>query len=268
MLDIKFIRENIDLVKQNCQNRHINVDFDRLLAVDQDRRERLKNIENRRALRKQTSKGKPSEEDIAKMRGVGEEIKQLENQLTEIETEYSRLLLKIPNLTHPDTPVGGEKDFRVVYTNKKPTKFTFTPKDHEKIMTTLDLIDFARGAKVAAAKFYYFKGDMVRLNQALLNYGIDVVTKHGYTLMETPDMAKNDILRGIGFNPRGEETQVYSIENTNLSLIGTAEITVGGYHADEILDLKSGPKKYVALSHCFRTEAGTYGHESKGLYRV
>jgi seryl-tRNA synthetase len=131
-----------------------------------------------------------------------------------------------------------------------------------------DLVDFDRGAKVATAKFYFFKNNMVRLNQALVNYGMDIAAKHGFTLLETPDVAKNDILTGIGFNPRGAETQVYSIENTDLSLVGTAEITVGGFHAGETLILDKGPKKYIALSHCFRTEAGSYGRTSKGLYRV
>ncbi len=109
---------------------------------------------------------------------------------------------------------------------------------------------------------------MVRLNQALIQYGIDVVTRHGYTLMETPDMAKHEILRGAGFNPRGEEKQIYNIEGNDISLIGTAEITVLGYHANEVLDLSAGPKRYAALSHCFRTEAGAYGRTSRGLYRV
>jgi len=109
---------------------------------------------------------------------------------------------------------------------------------------------------------------LVRLNLALIQYGMDIVEKYGYTIMETPDLAKQSVLEGAGFNPRGDETQIYNIENTDLSLIGTAEITIGGYHMDEILDLSNGPKKYVALSHCFRTEAGAYGRESKGLYRV
>ena len=135
-------------------------------------------------------------------------------------------------------------------------------------MTDLDLIDFERGTKVAGPKFYFCKNKLVRLNQALINYGMDVLEKHGFELMETPDVAKNEILLGIGFNPRGPETQVYSVEGTDLSLIGTAEITMGGYHANEILDLSKGPKKYAALSHCFRTEAGAYGKTSKGLYRV
>lgn len=268
MLDIKFIREHTELIKQNCQNRHVRVDVDRLLMLDQERRELQQHIDTLRAERNQASKGKPSPEEIQRMREVGEQIKELEIKQSETDVEYRQLLMQIPNLTHPESPIGGEDDYRVIYTNREPQVFPFQPKDHEELMTSLDLIDFERGAKVAGSKFFFSKNDLVRMNLALVQYGIDVVTKHGYELIETPDVAKTDILEGVGFNPRGEETQVYSIQSTDLSLIGTAEITVGGYHADEILDLKNGPKKYVALSHCFRTEAGAYGRTSKGMYRV
>ncbi len=268
MIDIKFIRENIELIKQNCINRRVKVDLDKLLETDEQRRILMKQVEILRASRNQASKGKPTEEEILKMREVGEQIKQMESQLEAVEVEYKNYLMQIPNLTHPDSPIGDEEDYRVVYQSPKEFKLDFIPKDHEELMLANDLIDFERGTKVAGAKFYFTKNNLVRLNQALINYGIDVVTKHGFTLMETPDLAKNEILTGIGFNPRGKETQVYSIENTDLSLIGTAEITMGGYHADEILDLTGGPKKYVAISHCFRTEAGAYGRTNKGLYRV
>lgn len=268
MLDIKFIRENTGLIRDNCKNRHVNVDIDLLLKLDVERREVLKETESLRALRKSKSKGKPTEEEIINLRKMGEEISVLEKKTEEIENKYHELILKVPNLTHPETPVGGEDDFKIVHTSATPKPFKFTPKNHEELMLNLDLVDFERGAKVAAAKFYFSKNNLVRLNQALLNYGMDLLTKNGYTLVETPDVAKNEILSGIGFNPRGDETQVYSLENTDLSLIGTAEITMGGYHAQEVLDLSKGPKKYVALSHCFRTEAGAYGKTSKGLYRV
>jgi len=267
MLDIKYIREHKDEIKNNCVNRNVKIDVDNLLELDEKRREVLKKIEDLRALRNAGSKGKPTPEEIEHMKKVGEEIKNYENLMEKIASEYSDLLKTVPNLTHPDTPIGGENDFKVIY-QKDARPFKFQPKTHEELLLNLDLIDFERGAKVAAAKFYFLKNNLVRLNQALVNYGIDVATKHGYTLMETPDMAKNEILEGIGFNPRGKETQVYSVENSDLSLIGTAEITMGGYHAGEILDLSKGPVKYVALSHCFRTEAGAYGKTSKGLYRV
>lgn len=268
MLDIKFIRENADKVKENNHRRGIDVDVDRLLDLDILRRDHIKELESLRAIRNQKSKGKPSAEEIAEMRKVGDDISSKEKKLKKIEGEFEELLIKIPNLTHPDSPIGEEKDFKVLETNGDVPKFDFTPRDHEQLMLDLDVIDFDRGAKVAASKFYFAKGDLVRLNQALINYGIDIVSKHGFVLMETPDVAKQSILKGIGFNPRGEETQVYNLENTDLSLVGTAEITAGGYYSDEILDLSHGPIKFAAISHCFRTEAGAYGRVSKGLYRV
>ncbi len=267
MLDIKFIRDNIELVKENCSKRHVKVDIDLLIGIDHELRGIKTVLDGHRSRRNAVSKTKPTPEIIDEMKLLGQEIKKAEVRLDELETQYRELLMKVPNLTHTETPIGGEEDFKVIF-QKEPTKFDFEPKDHEALMLNLDLVDFERGAKVAGSKFYFAKNDLVRLNQALLNYGMDIATAHGFTLMETPDMAKMDILEGAGFNPRGEETQIYSIANTDLCLVGTAEITVGGFHKDEILDFSSGPKKYVALSHCFRTEAGAYGRTSKGLYRV
>lgn len=268
MLDIKFIRNNKDEVKKSISDRGMNVDVDELLGLDEKRRVLIKKIEEGRAIRNKKSEARPLPEEIEKMRILGNEIVEVEKELKGLEVYYLELLKKVPNMIHPDAPRGGEENFKVMEEYGEIPKFDFEPKDHETLMTELDLIDFERGAKVAGSKFYFAKNDLVRLNQALLNYGIDIVTKHGFTLMETPDLAKDTILSGIGFNPRGPETQVYSIENSDLSLIGTAEITLGGYHADEALDLSKGPKKYAALSHCFRTEAGSYGKVSGGLYRV
>ena len=268
MLDIKFIRENKELIKDNCRKRNIKVDVDKLLSLDEERRTLMKQSEELRAERNKGSKGKPTPEEIVAMKAVGEKIKILETALEKVSADYSEILLQVPNLTHPDSPVGAEKDYKVIHTSGKPPKLDFAFKDHEELMLAKDLVDFERATKVSGAKFYFFKNQMVKINQALINYGLDKVSKHGYIMIETPDLARDRILTGIGFNPRGPETQVYSIEKTDLSLVATAEITMGGYHADEVLDLSQGPKKYVALSHCFRTEAGAYGRTSKGLYRV
>jgi seryl-tRNA synthetase len=268
MLDIKYIRENLDEIKENNLKRGVKVDLEKLLVLDEKKREIIGKAEKLRAERNKNSKGKPSEEDITRLRKVGDEIFGLESELEKTDKDFNFLLSQVPNLTHPDVPVGGEESFKVLEMIGEPPILDFKPKEHEAIFNDLDLIDFERGAKVTGAKFYFVKNGLVRLNQALINYGMDVVSKHGYVLMETPDLAKNEVIEGIGFKPRGPESQVYPVENTDLSLIATAEITVGGYHADEVLNLSKGPKKYVALSHCFRTEAGTYGRESKGLYRV
>lgn len=268
MLDIHFIRQNQEEVKKSIADRGMNVDIDELLGLDEKRRALIGKIEEDRAIRNEKSIGKPFQEEIERMRILGDEIAKLEKEFKDVNGYYTELLKKVPNLIHPDVPLGGEEDFKVMEEKGHSPKFDFEPKDHETLMLNLDLLDFDRGAKVAGNKFYFVKNSLVRLNQALLNYGIDIVTKYGFILMETPDLAKDEILSGIGFNPRGPETQVYSIENSDLSLIGTAEITLGGYHAGEILDLSKGPKKYVALSRCYRTEAGSYGRESRGLYRV
>lgn len=268
MLDIKLIRQNPDLVKENSKNRGVEVDVDGLLAMDEQRRELITKIEELRATRNQKSKTKPTNEEISRMREVGDQITEYEGQLGNLEAKFNDLLLQIPNLTHPDTPTGGEEDYKILATQGEAPKFKFQPKDHEELLVDLGLIDFERGAKVTGAKFYFSKGALVRLNQALIMHGINMITRHGFTLVETPDLARNSILAGTGYRPRGPQTDIYSIENTDLSLIATAEITMGGYHSDEVLDLSQGPKKYVALSHCFRTEAGAAGRTQKGLYRV
>jgi seryl-tRNA synthetase len=268
MLDINFIRENLKDVKQNIDNRRMKVDVDHLLVLDDKRRELQTEIDALRAERNSGSKGKPTPEQIEKMKAVGDKIKKLEEQYNLVLAEFNELLGQVPNMAHPASPIGGEEDFVTLSNDIEPHEFPFQPKDHEQLMLDLDLIDFERGAKVAGSKFYYFKNDMVRMNQALINYGLDTLADHGYTFVETPDLAKNEIIMGAGFNPRGEEKQIYNIQDEELSLVGTAEITMLGYHANEVLDLENGPIKYAALSHCFRTEAGSYGRTSKGLYRV
>jgi len=268
MLDIKYIRENIDEVKKGIADRHMKVDVDLLLELDVQKREIGGQIDELRATRNKGSKGKPTEEEILQMRKVGEEIKELESKAAEINEKYTEILLQVPNKTHADSPIGGEEDFKVLHVNKEPQVFDFKPKDHEELLTNLGALDFERGAKVVGSKFYFSKNDLVKLNRALISYGIDVADKYGFELIETPDMAKTEVLMGAGFNPRGEEDQIYTIENTDFALIGTAEITTLGYHANEVLDLSNGPVKYLAISHCFRKEAGAYGRTSKGLYRV
>ncbi|MBD3311732.1 MAG: serine--tRNA ligase [Candidatus Magasanikbacteria bacterium] len=268
MLDIKFIRENAGTIKQNCKNRNVDVNINRLLELDEVRRENIGKIDELREEKNKKSKQKPSDEEVERMKTLGESIKKLEEQNSKVMEEYSELLYKIPNLTHPDAPIGNEDDYVILYNNKEPKEFNFEPHDHETLLSNLDALDFERGAKVTGSKFYFAKNDLVLLNLALINYGIQVLKKHGFIFMQTPDLAKERIIEASGFNPRGEESQIYKIENNDLNLIGTAEITMLGYHADEVLDMKKGPKKYAAMSHCFRTEAGSYGKASKGLYRV
>jgi seryl-tRNA synthetase len=269
MLDIKYIREHAKEVKENCENRLSSADIDKLLELDEKRRKVISEIDSLRGERNQGSKSKPTQEEIERMKQKGAKISELEGELLKVEEVYKEELFKVPNLTHQDVAVSkNEDDNPVLEIIGGPTKFDFEPKDHVELAAALDLIDFDRATKVSGAKFFYFKNELALLEFALTQYCLETLYKKGFTPMVTPDMAKQDVLKAIGFNPRGESTQVYNIENTDLSLIGTSEITMGGYHMDELFDEAELPKKYVAVSHCFRTEAGSYSKFSKGIFRV
>jgi len=269
MLDIKFIRENIDLVKENSKNRLANIDIDGFINLDKEVRELNIRLDELRAQRNTTSKTKPTAEEIEKMKKVGEEIKEIEEKLIPLKEKHREIWLAIPNLTHLEVAVSlDEDDNPVLDTFMEPTKFNFEAKDHVELAEKNDLIDFERATKVSGAKFYYLKNELALMEFALIQYALETAIKNGFTPFSTPDLAKREVLEGLGFSPRGESTQVYNVENSDLCLVGTAEITMGGYHKDEVLDEKDLPKKYVAVSHCFRTEAGAYSKFSKGIFRV
>lgn len=269
MLDLKIIRENPDQIKQNCKNRLVEVDIDRLLVLDEQRRGLVAQIDQLRSERNASSKTKPTPEIIEKMKSVGEEIKSLEAQIEPLENELRDLWLRVPNLTHAEVVISqNEDDNPILEVVKEPQSFNFAPLDHVQLGEKMDLIDFDRATKVAGAKFYYLKNELAILEFALIQYALETVRQHGFVPVATPDLAKREVLEGLGFNPRGESTQVYNIENSDLSLIGTAEISMGGYHMNEVLEESELPKKYVAVSHCFRTEAGSYSKFSKGMFRV
>ena len=248
MIDIKDIRTRYSEIRKNIQDRYMDVDLDRIVS-DMDRRsELLKRTEALRARRNETAskmKGKLDADTrnqlIAEGKAIKEELAQAEAELSEVEAAFRDEVRTIPNYASPDAPVGKEdKDSLAIRFYGKPTEFAFRPKDHVQLGEELDIIDFEKGAKVAGQKFYFI----------------------------TPDIAKEEILQGIGFNPRGAESNIYTIQDTGTCLVGTAEITLGGYYSDEILDKKDLPIKMTGLSHCFRREAGGAGQYSKGLYRV
>lgn len=269
MLDPKWIREHPDEVRANLARRRSPFDFDAYLEVEQQRMQLLQRVEALRAQRKAGSKGgKPTPEQRERLRALSGTISEAEAELAAAEKLWKQLLEQIPNLTHPDVPEGGEEDFRVLSVVGEPTQFPFAPKDHVDLGEAADLLDFRHAADVAGSGFYYLKGGLVALDLALQQYAFQQATAEGFVPMTTPDLARQEVLRGIGFNPKGPEKQIYNIEDSDLSLIATAEITLGGYHAGEILAEDSLPKAYVGLSHCYRTEAGAYGRESRGLYRV
>lgn len=275
MLDIKYIRENADLVQKNADNKRMKVDVRALIALDDRRLALLKEVESirkdRNEIAEKMKSATPEERPtlIEKGKALKEGLAGKEAEYEAADVEWKTALLLVPNMTHPEAPVGASDQDNV---EKKVfgevPNLPFQPKSHVELAETHDLIDFPRGAKVAGAKFYFLKGKLALLEQALTQWVLKLMVAEGYVPMVTPDVAKDEVLVGTGFNPRGPETQIYSVENSDLSLIGTAEIPLGGYHMNEVIDEDKLPLKYVGLSHCFRTEAGTYGRESYGLYRV
>ncbi|WP_422926713.1 serine--tRNA ligase [Singulisphaera sp. PoT] len=280
MLDSKYVLANVEAVKENCRNRNVPAEIleevDHFVRLEGERKTLQQDVEVVRRKQNEVAQATGKEKDparrnelIAEGKKLRSEVVDSEERLKVLESEARYRLGRIPNLTHPDAPIGltedESKELRKVGT---PRTFGFPAKDHVELGKALDLIDFESGAKVSGHGFYFLKNDAVLLELALQQFTIRKLVQAGFTPITTPDLARNSILEGIGFTPRGVETQIYSVENSDLSLIGTAEITLGGMHADEILDESDLPMKYVGLSHCFRTEAGAAGRASKGLYRV
>ncbi|NCN25268.1 serine--tRNA ligase [Candidatus Falkowbacteria bacterium CG10_big_fil_rev_8_21_14_0_10_37_14] len=269
MLDIKYLREHVKEIKTNCANRLAKVDIDLIIKLDSDYRASLATTQALREERNAQSKTKPTPEIIERMKTIGNQIQAQENAATVVQEKLFELLLAVPNLTHNEVKISTNEDDNVILEQVgEPTAFDFTPLDHLALAEKHDWLELDRATKVTGAKFYYLKGDLARLELALINYTIDIITKHGYEFVTTPDLAKTDLINRLGFSPRGESTQVYNLADSDLSLIGTAEITLGGLYADETLKASELPKKYVGLSHCYRTEAGSYSKFSKGLFRV
>jgi seryl-tRNA synthetase len=275
MLDIKFIIEHQEQIRDSIARRGVRADLDGLLTLHAERKALLLTLENQRAQANRLAKEIPqlsAAEKPARIelgRTLNQHITALEEQMREVDARYHEAMLTIPNCLADDTPTGAsDEDNAVLHTWGTPRTFDFQPLDHVELGRRLDLIDFDSGTKVTAPKFYFLKNQAVFLELALKLFALNVAAKQGFTPLITPDLAKKSVLSGAGFTPRGEESNIYHVEDMDLSLIATAEIPVGGMHADEVLDIHSLPRKYVAESHCFRREAGAGGRESKGLYRV
>src|SRR5260221_1295678 len=280
MLDANFIRLHLDAVKANCVNRGVKTaDPAKVVQLD-DERKRL--VQETQVLQQQANanaKAVGPEKDpekkkalIAEGKSLRERVGALEKQIKHVEAELHAALMTIPNVTHPDAPVSTDPTGnRVLRTVGTPPQFDFKPKDHVALAEKLDLVDFDAGASVTGQKFYFLKNEAVLLELALVQYAMQKLIKEGYTPVITPDLARVEVLEGIGFisrDPNPETRQVYTIADTDLCLIATAEITLGGMLRDKILDETQLPKKYVGLSHCFRTQTGGPGRDTRGLYRV
>ena len=277
MLDSKFILENVEAVKQNCINRHVSVDINQFVALEHQRKSLQQELEKFQAEANATSKSigqakSDGEREAKKEEGriLREKAATVKAQLDTLENELENIQRVIPNMSHPDAPIGADETANLRRTLGKtpiPT-FDFTPLDHVLLGEKLDLIDFEAGARVAGAGFYFLKNEAVLLDLALQRYAVDLLIQAGFTPTTTPDLARNDILQGTGFTPRGPETQIYGIEGTDLSLVATAEIPLGGMLAGQTVEADELPIRLCGLSHCFRTEAGAAGRASRGLYRV
>jgi len=278
MLDAAFIRDNLDAVRTNCANRDVKADVDAVVRLDDQRKSLQRQHDDLQAQRNQLSDQVRSTKDkaakdalIAQSRGMKPQLDQLEADLKKVAEQLTAVLVTIPNMTHPDAPVGKTaNDNKVVATFREPTKFDFKPKDHVDLLDALDLADTEAGARVAGQKFYFLKNEGALLELALIQYAIMTLVAEGFTPFITPDLAKVEVLEGIGFMPRdnAETRQVYTVADTDLCLIATAEITLGGMHMNQTLAEEDLPKKYVGVSHCFRTEAGAAGRDTRGIYRV
>lgn len=270
MLDIKFIRENADLVQQSADAKRYNVNVADVLKVDEKKRQLQQQVDELRTKRNEISSqmkgGKPDPELVAQGKAIKTELAELEDKLKEVDDELTTGINSIPNIIFDDVPMGGEEDSVPVaeWGERKESGI-----DHLDYAVSRNWVDFERGAKVAGAKFYFIKNELALLENALVQYGINKVIEKGFNFMTVPHMVKGRVFAGTGFAPRtSEQSDEYFIEKEDLGLIATAEMSITGYHMDEILDEKDMPLLYAGYSPCYRKEAGAAGKHTRGLFRV
>ena len=270
MLDVKFIRENLALVEKSTKEKGYKIDVRDALKIDDERKAILTEVEALRQKRNEVAAkmkgGKPEPALIEEGKAIKIELAETEKKLDELEKKLNSKIKAIPNIIFDDVPLGGEECSVEI---KKWGKNHEEGVDHLDYAVSRDWVDFERGAKVAGAKFYYLKGEMALLENALLQYGLSKVLEHGFNFITVPDMVSSRVLEGCGFNPRtSDQSDEYYIEGEDLAMIATAEMPLTGYHMDEIIDEDKLPLFYAGYSACFRKEAGTYGKYTRGLFRV
>ena len=282
MLDIKFIRENTERVKQNTLDKgYKNVDIDRVIELDQERKALGQEIDSLRSRRNEIAnsmkitKSKPSSELITEGKELKEKISALEDKYRHIDQDFMTILKSIPNILQDDVPIGEEGEDDVVkewgkdITEKRFGSSMIGAEDHLDFANRKDWVDFERGTKVAGTKFYFLKGELALLENAIYQFALNKLLAKGFKFMTVPHMVNGNVATGTGFAPRAsEQSDEYFIENQDLSLIATAEMSLTGYHADEILNEDDLPLFYACYSPCYRKEAGTYGKHTRGLFRV
>lgn len=276
MLDLKFVRENQEIVAKALKNRGTNLSLDNFSVLDVKRREILANVELLKAKRNTASQevarlkkaGEDAEKIVLEMREVGDEIAKLDEELRQVEKELEDTLLEIPNIPHESVPIGKdeEENMEIRKWGEVP-QFDFEPKPHWEIGENLDILDFERGAKVTGARFTFYKGLGSRLERALINFMLDLHTEeHGYTEFFPPFIANKESMTGTGQLPKFAE-DMFKLEGLDYYLIPTAEVPITNYHREEILSVEDLPKYYTAYSGCFRAEAGSAGRDTRGLIR-
>jgi len=274
MLDINFIRENPDIIKKAANSKKIEVDIDKLLKLDDQRRDLLQKVENFRAEKNAANqniaklKGKEKEEAIKEMKSVSDDEKRLNEELKNITEKFEYEMLFVPQPASKETPEGkDDTENKELYTWGDIPKFDFDIKDHVELGEKLDILDIPRGVKLAGTRSYFLKGDGALLEMATLKYTLDKLVSKGFTPFLVPHLVTDFAMTGTSYFPGGEE-QAYRVEKDNVNLIGTSEVSVTAYHSGEILKEEELPKKYTGYSPCYRREAGTYGKDTHGLYRI
>ena len=270
MLDIRYIRENADRVQESAKNKGYDISIASLLETDKRRRELQQQVDELRTRRNEIASqmkgGKPAPELIEQGRALKEELAKLDNNLRDVEADFQAQMDAVPNVTLEDVPLGGEEDSVEVkaWGDKRQSAG-----DHLEFATQRGWLDFERGAKVAGTKFYYIKGDLMLLENAIYQYALNLLISKGFTPMTVPHMVSGRVARGSGFAPKShKESNEYFIDGADVMLIGTAEAPLTGFHADEIIDEKNLPLLYAGYSPCYRKEAGAAGKFSRGLFRV
>lgn len=262
MLDIKFIRENSEKVKENCEKRQIKVDIDKLLEMDQQTRELLQKIEGLRAERNRQNERERGRE-------IKAELKELESKLRKVDQEFEELSQQLPNMLAEDVPVGkDESGNKVIKKVGEPAKFNFEIKDHLELGQQLDLIDAKRAGKVAGSRFAYLKNQAASIGFALINLALETLLKKGFMPILPPVMLKSKMAKGMGYFEQADEQEAYYLPKDDLYLVGTSEQSIGVMHAGEIFKEEDLPKRYVGFSTCFRREAGSHGKDVKGIIRL
>ena len=270
MLDIRYIRENADRVQESAKNKGYDISIASLLETDKRRRELQQQVDELRTQRNEIASqmkgGKPAPELVEKGRSLKGKLAELESELHDVDADFQAQMDAVPNVTLEDVPLGGEEDSVEVkaWGDKRQSA-----EDHLEFATQRGWLDFERGAKVAGTKFYYIKGDLMLLENAIYQYALNLLISKGFTPMTVPHMVSGRVARGSGFAPKSDkESNEYFIDGEDVMLIGTAEAPLTGFHADEIIDEKKLPLLYAGYSPCYRKEAGAAGKFSRGLFRV